>query len=64
MTTRSDKSRSTQVPELNPGDEAAPGTSGAGENTCPKCQGSGRLGAEPCPHCGGTGMVTEGVGGG
>jgi DnaJ-class molecular chaperone len=51
-------------PRVNPGDEAAPGTPGAGENVCPDCKGSGRLGNAPCKSCGGTGKVIEGIGGG
>jgi DnaJ-class molecular chaperone len=51
-------------PKLNPGDQAAPGTPGAGENVCPDCRGSGKLDAAPCKTCGGTGVVIEGMGGG
>ena len=51
-------------PPLNPGDEAAPGTPGAGENVCPHCKGAGRHGEQTCPVCGGTGKVIEGIGGG
>jgi hypothetical protein len=55
-------------PELNPGDDAAPGTPGSGEDVCPVCQGSGELetgdGVQPCPNCGGTGVIVEGIGGG
>ena len=58
----SDKTRSGG--KVNPGDQAAPGTPGTGENTCPDCGGSGKLGAKPCPTCGGTGKVVEGVSGG
>jgi DnaJ-class molecular chaperone len=51
--------------EMNPGDQAPPGTPGTGENLCPTCSGSGRLqGGESCRTCGGTGLVTEGVSGG
>jgi DnaJ-class molecular chaperone len=52
-------------PDLNPGDEAAPGTPGSGENLCRRCNGKGRTqdGAE-CPECGGTGTVIEGISGG
>ena len=50
--------------ELDPGDEAGPGTAGTGENLCPHCRGSGEHGRAPCPVCGGTGKVTEGIGGG
>ena len=47
----------------NPGDEAAPGTPGTGENLCRECGGSGRIDGAPCVSCGGTGKVTVGVGG-
>jgi len=49
---------------VNPGDDAAPGTPGTGENVCPDCKGSGRLGNAPCKTCGGTGKVIEGISGG
>lgn len=48
---------------LNPGDEAAPGTPGTGENICPTCGGMGQAGGQPCQMCGGTGYVIEGIGG-
>ena len=48
---------------LNPGDQAAPGTPGAGEDLCPECNGSGQLDNRPCPNCGGTGKVVQGIGG-
>ena len=51
-------------PIPNPGDEAKPGTPGAGENVCPQCRGTGRLNGAPCANCGGTGKVIEGIGGG
>jgi hypothetical protein len=50
-------------PKMNPGDEAAAGTPGTGEDVCPRCGGSGRLGASACPACGGTGKVIVGIGG-
>lgn len=50
-------------PKLNPGDQAAPGTPGTGENICPECNGAGRIGAVVCKICGGTGRIIEGVGG-
>lgn len=52
-------------PEMNPGDQAPPGTPGTGENICPKCGGSGISDSDgmPCDTCGGTGKVIEGVGG-
>ena len=40
------------------------GTPGSAENTCRRCQGTGRLDGEPCPDCEGTGKVTTPVGGG
>ena len=50
---------------LNPGDEAAPGTVGSGDDVCPVCAGKGKnAGGIPCPNCRGTGIITEGIGGG
>jgi RecJ-like exonuclease len=50
---------------LNPGDDAAPGTPGTGEDVCTNCQGRGTLqDGAPCPVCGGSGKVVEGIGGG
>lgn len=56
----------TQIdPDLNPGDDAEPGTPGTGEDICDECGGSGRLSdGRPCPNCGGTGKVIHGIGGG
>jgi DnaJ-class molecular chaperone len=48
---------------LNPGDEAAPGTPGTGEDICPQCHGSGRIGGSSCPNCAGSGMVVKAIGG-
>jgi hypothetical protein len=50
-------------PRLRPGDEAAPGTPGTGEDICPDCNGSGRAKDGPCPTCEGTGRITKGIGG-
>lgn len=51
--------------QLSPGDEAAPGTVGSGEDVCPVCQGSGRSSdGQDCPNCDGTGKIIEGIGGG
>jgi hypothetical protein len=47
-----------------PGDEAAPGTPGTGENICPHCNGRGEHDGVPCPVCEGTGKVIEGLAGG
>ncbi len=49
--------------DMNPGDQAPPGTPGTGEDICPKCHGSGKLEDKPCENCGGTGYVVEGIGG-
>jgi hypothetical protein len=49
--------------DMAPGDEAPPGTEGAGEDVCPVCGGSGRQGDEACPECAGRGTVIRGVGG-
>ena len=46
-----------------PGDEAAPGTPGTGENLCRHCNGTGRHDGQSCPECGGTGKIIEGIGG-
>lgn len=61
---RTTTGRGTQSPKLEPGDQAAPGTPGAGENVCPQCRGTGKLNASPCANCGGTGVVIEGISGG
>ena len=50
--------------DMAPGDEAQPSTPSAREDTCPRCEGSGRLGQCSCPECGGSGVIVEGVGGG
>lgn len=53
-----------QTTPLNPGDDAAPGTPGTGEDVCGNCQGRGTLpDGQPCPQCGGSGKVIEGIGG-
>ena len=49
---------------MNPGDEAPPGTPSTGEDICPECGGEGKLaGGQPCTNCGGTGRVVRGIGG-
>lgn len=51
-------------PHLKPGDEAAPGTPGTGEDLCEECGGTGmRKDGNPCPNCEGSGRVTRGIGG-
>jgi hypothetical protein len=51
--------------DLSPGDEAAPGTVGSGDDVCPVCSGSGKnASGGTCPNCRGTGIITEGIGGG
>jgi hypothetical protein len=55
----------TPDPDLKPGDEAEPGTPGAGEDLCETCGGSGKLAdGKTCPECEGTGRVMRGIGGG
>jgi len=48
----------------SPGDEVPPGTTGSGEDVCPKCQGSGREDGHECSNCNGTGVITRAIGGG
>jgi DnaJ-class molecular chaperone len=50
--------------EMAPGDEAPPGTEGAGEDVCPACGGSGEKDGSTCPECEGSGTVVRGVSGG
>ena len=50
-------------PTLTPGDEAAPGTAGTGDDICPECHGKGSIGGSPCPNCGGSGTITRAIGG-
>ncbi len=50
-------------PHMAPGDRAPPGAPGAGEQLCPKCQGTGSVDGRPCPDCEGSGWITVGVGG-
>ena len=40
-------------------EEVPDGTTGAGENTCRKCEGSGKVDGRDCPDCGGVGVVTD-----
>ncbi len=55
----------TSDPDLNPGDEARPGTPGAAEDICEQCSGSGKQAdGAPCVECGGSGRVMRGIGGG
>lgn len=56
-------SSTTSGADLNPGDQAPPGSPQTGENVCPRCGGQGRRAdGERCEHCGGTGKVIEIVG--
>ena len=48
-----------EVAGVNSGEEAPPGTPGAGEHICPVCQGTGRLGRKRCDSCGGTGRIVD-----
>ena len=52
-----------------PEDDPAPGTPGTGQDTCPKCEGtgkqvdkSGKPNEQACERCDGTGKVTQGIG--
>jgi DnaJ-class molecular chaperone len=49
--------------DMNPGDEAPPGTPGTGEDLCRDCDGTGKRDGEKCPTCNGTGLIIEGTGG-
>lgn len=60
----SSESSSNPQPEMHPGDDAAPGTPGTGEDVCPRCKGTGKTQNAECPDCGGTGRIIEGIGGG
>ena len=59
-----DAAAGTDRSKMAPGDEAAPGTRGTGEDICRCCGGSGKMddGSE-CKDCAGTGKVTVGIGG-
>ena len=53
----------TSGADMNPGDQAPPGSAQTGENVCPKCGGKGQqANGSPCENCGGTGKVIEIVG--
>lgn len=63
--TSEDPMSTTPDPDMKPGDEAEPGTPGAGEDLCETCGGSGKLDdGKTCPECEGTGRVMRGIGGG
>ena len=49
--------------EIHPGDDAAPGTPGTGEDICPVCGGKGKVDNSECDNCGGTGFITKAIGG-
>lgn len=61
---RQDTATPRDTAPLNPGDQAAPGTPGTGEDVCPVCRGTRLVDDKPCDNCGGTGVVIEGIGGG
>jgi hypothetical protein len=65
----SQSTRSREKPEMqganpmcNPGDEAARGTAGTGDDICPECPGKGRIEGSH-PYCGGSGTITRAIGG-
>lgn len=49
---------------MSAGDQAAAGTVGTGELTCPVCGGAGLIDTQRCTNCDGTGKVVQAVGGG
>jgi DnaJ-class molecular chaperone len=53
----------TSSADTSPGDEAAPGTPGTGEDICPECDGSGRRDGTKCANCDGTGRIVRAIGG-
>ena len=60
-----DQSTPASSPSRSPGDDAAPGTVGTGEDVCTRCAGTGKLDeGRDCPDCEGTGIVIQGIGGG
>ena len=63
QTQRRPANRNDPRMRLNPGDEAAPGTPGTGEDICPECHGKGRIDRAPCPNCGGSGKIVSAIGG-
>lgn len=48
----------TENPEAVP-----PGAPASGENTCRKCDGTGKIDGKACPECEGTGKVMTPIGG-
>lgn len=49
--------------DMNPGDQAPPGSPQSGERICPRCAGTGKQASgTQCEFCGGTGRVIELVG--
>ena len=46
---------------MAPGDEAAPGTPGTGEDICPKCGGSGSTDGKDCEFCLGRGRIIRAI---
>ena len=61
--TQSERTPAANPSQQAPGDEAAPGTPGTGENICPVCNGSGRTVSGECKNCSGTGRIITGIGG-
>jgi RecJ-like exonuclease len=61
--TRGAGDSATSPADMNPGDQAPPGSPQAGEAPCRECKGKGRLAdGRRCENCGGTGKVIEIVG--
>jgi RecJ-like exonuclease len=61
--TRGKASSATSGGDMNPGDQAPPGSPQTGEAPCRECKGKGTLAdGKRCDNCGGTGKVIELVG--
>jgi hypothetical protein len=58
-----DKAAKTSSRPPAPGDEAAAGTPGTGEDVCPQCRGSGKLDGKSCANCNGSGRIIKAIGG-
>jgi hypothetical protein len=59
----SEEKKFERAKPMNPGDEAPQRTTGAGENICGDCRGTGKREGKFCQTCGGIGRVIEGIGG-
>jgi DnaJ-class molecular chaperone len=60
---KKDDEKQSSPSQVNPGDEASPGTPGTGEDICSVCKGTGKVDGRACSNCAGTGKVIHGIGG-